>query len=114
MTAKTMSASHLQLHLIIKGLRVKSGSAAGMMVCSSEDREQIVQAIIAAGFGLVADAKAEALEEASAALERVDRIAATPVNRVTPEEEAEYMEFANSGGDKNWLRNRAAAMRGDS
>jgi hypothetical protein len=32
-----------------------------MMVCSSEDREQIVQAIIAAGFGLVADAKAEAL-----------------------------------------------------
>jgi hypothetical protein len=71
-------------------------------------------ALSAAGFGLVADAKAEALEEAADALERVDRIAAKPVNRVTPEEEAEYMEFANSGGDKNWLRARAAALRGDS
>ena len=56
----------LQLHLIIKGLRVKSGSAAGVMVCSSEDREQIVKAILAAGFGPVQEARAEAWDEGRA------------------------------------------------
>jgi len=72
------------------------------------------EALSAAGFGLVSDAKAEALKEAADALERVDRIAATPINRVTPEEEAEYMEFANSNGDKNWLRARAKSLRATS
>jgi hypothetical protein len=46
-----------ELHLIIKALRVRSGSAAGMMVCSSEDREQIVKAILEAGYSRVQEAK---------------------------------------------------------
>ena len=77
----------------------------------AEWADYIAAALSAAGFGVVADAKAEALKEAADALERVDRIAATPINRVTPEEEAEYMEFANSNGDKNWLRARAKSLR---
>lgn len=48
--APTAPDAEIDLHLIIKNLRVRSGSAAGMMVCSSEDRAQIVQAILAAGY----------------------------------------------------------------
>jgi len=50
-----------QLHLLIKGLR--NSSDGRMMVCSSSDRAQIVDAILAAGFGSVKEAKAEAWDE---------------------------------------------------
>ena len=64
-------------------------------------------ALSAAGFGPVQEARAQALRDAADELTRMDRIAATPVNQVTAEEEADYVKFINSGGDINWLRARA-------
>jgi hypothetical protein len=113
-----MSASHLQLHLIIKGLRVKSGSAAGMMVCSSEDREQIVQAIIAAGFGLVADAKAEALGEAADRFKQRSDTYHNTMQEMTASKEYGLEDIVRYGAysaeantTATWLRTQAAKTR---
>ena len=77
---------------------------------------RVAAALSAAGFGLVADAKAEALEEAAAAIE-TQRDKSNPDRK--PEEGWSVIDhragrFLGKTVAARLLRNRATALRGDS
>ena len=72
----------------------------------------IAEALSAAGFGLVADAKAEALEEAADEMDGLERLSGYPEESCTDEENAAVEAYDNATNAQEWLRARAAAERG--
>ncbi|UKA69566.1 hypothetical protein [Arthrobacter sp. FW306-06-A] len=68
-------------------------------------------ALSAAGFGLVADAKAEALEEAANDMDCLERLSSYPEESCNDEENAAVEAYDNATNNQEWLRARAAALR---
>ena len=116
-TAKTMAevlAEH-QIHWARKDHPtedrvdfVATCSKCGPLAYQTPDKHRAL-ALSAAGFGLVTDTKAEALEEAAEAL---DLPGSDATGYYASEQDSGYREAERHAED--WLRNRAANLRASS
>lgn len=73
------------------------------------DAARVAAALTAAGYGLVADAKREALEEAADVAR--DNITGMDGSATRTAEDRGYMQRHNVSAAARWLRARAAEMR---
>jgi len=126
MTAKTMAevlAEHHMSHADWDETEVAVICHCGVETVGQDDGQEaylqeealyakhLEAALSAAGFGLVADAKAEALEEAADELDRQERFGRLPWNDLTDEQRAEYLSWARLETNQAFLRARAKSLR---
>ncbi|QDG61226.1 hypothetical protein [Pseudarthrobacter sp. NIBRBAC000502771] len=121
MTAKTMAevlAEHeMENSPVIRGegyTRCSCGFLSKGAYSRASHNRHVSDALSAAGFGLVADAKAEALEEAANDMDGLERLSSYPEESCNDEENAAVEAYDNATNSQEWLRARAAALRGDS